>query len=101
MALGQNLRHKSAAYSDLPLGSLFMFNNLQYIGQTVARDKSLNSLLQAESNSGHSSLVGQFETEAESHLQRFLEGWKRIGALFAVELESGDERRIVRTVFTV
>jgi hypothetical protein len=28
-----------------------------------------NSLLQAESNSGHYSLVGHFETEAESHLQ--------------------------------
>jgi hypothetical protein len=101
MALGQNLRHKSTAYSDPSLGSLFMFNNLQYIGQTVGRDKSLNGLMQAENHQGQSSLATQFEAEAETYLQRFLEGWGRIGSFFGIELESGDERRMVKMVFSV
>lgn len=53
-------------------------------------------------------LSAQFEVEAETHLQRFLECWARIGALFreigqnsVSELEQGDERKAVRAIFTV
>uniref|UniRef100_A0A1I8B1W5 Exocyst complex component 7 n=1 Tax=Meloidogyne hapla TaxID=6305 RepID=A0A1I8B1W5_MELHA len=96
-ALSQNLRQKSSAYDDPALASLFMLNNLQYIGQTISRERSLLALLQGD----QTALPASFEADAESYLQQFLKGWARIGEIFSADFGQGEEKRSVKSIFTV
>ncbi|CAK5088578.1 unnamed protein product [Meloidogyne enterolobii] len=96
-ALSQNLRQKSSTYEDPALASLFMINNLQYIGQTVSRERTLLALLQGDQTAFPSS----FETEAESYLQQFLKVWSKVGEVFNADLGPGEEKRSVKSIFTV
>ena len=96
-ALSQNLRQKSNAYDDSALAFLFMLNNLQYIGQTVSRERNLLTLVQND----QTTLPATFELEAENCLQHFLKGWARVGEVFNADLEAGDEKRSVKSIFTV
>lgn len=96
-ALSQNLRQKSSTYEDPALASLFMINNLQYIGQTVSRERTLLALLQGDQTAFPSS----FETEAQSYLQQFLKVWAKVGEVFNTDLGPGEEKRSVKSIFTV
>nr|CAD2158708.1 unnamed protein product [Meloidogyne enterolobii] len=96
-ALSQNLRQKSSTYEDPALASLFMINNLQYIGQTVSRERTLLALLQGDQTAFPSS----FETEAESYLQQFLKVWAKVGDVFNSDLGPGEDKRSVKSIFTV
>jgi hypothetical protein len=96
-ALCLNLRQKSNAYDDTALASLFMLNNLHYISQTVSRERSLLALVQGD----QTALPTTFEAEAENCLQHFLKGWARIGEVFNSDLGTGEDRRSVKSIFTV
>ena len=94
-ALGVNLKNKAVTYQDEFLSALFMLNNLNYVHNCL-QDDSIQSILAEQ----YHQLSDFYKNEISDYLSRYLRSWTRVTSVFAVS-EFADEKRAVRTCFTV